>query len=157
MGDSDALGRAHSFIDDQDFNLDDTLFADDDDDGTDDLGNIFNDSNDSLNFSASKVETDIDTEKGDGAGDESNEKSSSDNEQKTSSSSRKKKNKKKGGVGDTSSSKQQPKKRRRSSLSVDGSRAGPPPSWHNQAADKPHRDKMIREMYVYTTVLFKVL
>lgn len=156
MGDSDALGRAHSFIDDQDFNLDDTLFADDDDDGTDDLGNIFNDSNDSLNFSASQVAADIDPEKEDGAGDESNEKSSSDNERKPSSSSRKKK--KKGGDGETSSSKQQPKKkRRRSSLSVDGSRAGPPPSWHNQAADKSHRDKMIREMYVYTTVLLKVL
>lgn len=38
------------------------------------------------------------------------------------------------------------KTRRRSSNSVEGDRSGPPPAWHSEAADKPHREVMIQEM-----------
>lgn len=54
---------------------------------------------------------------------------------------------KKGKNQDGEGGKSKKKKRRRSSpASVEGDRAGPPPAWHSEAADKPHREAMIREI-----------
>ena len=38
------------------------------------------------------------------------------------------------------------KRRRASAASAEGDRSGPPPAWHSEAADKPHREAMIKEM-----------
>ena len=37
-------------------------------------------------------------------------------------------------------------KRRRQSIKIDIDRGLPPPSWHSEAADKPHRQSMVVEM-----------
>jgi hypothetical protein len=125
----------------EDFNLDDTFLADDDEGG--DLGNIFegDDDGDLDDVSTSKLATDIQTFK---------EYDDSENFNSNSTNSEKYKKEKE----EEDDAQNWKKKRRRSSLSVDRSRTGPPPAWHNQAADKPHRETMIREMYVLRMASF---
>lgn len=47
------------------------------------------------------------------------------------------------------SSKPEPVRRRRIGREIEqGGRGVPPPTWHSEAADRPHRQAMIAEMYV---------
>lgn len=48
----------------------------------------------------------------------------------------------------------EPVRRRRSREIEQGARGLPPPSWHSEAADRPHRQAMIAEMYVVFFLIY---
>lgn len=130
------LGGSDSFgMDDHEgFNLDDDFLGDDD--GAD-LGNIFEGDDDLLNdVSPSKHSLDITKLSPEIDGGKDNEKSS------TGGNNARIKDEKGKDKGET----QKGRKRRRPSLSASVASGANQVEWHNQAADRPHREAMFKEV-----------